>query len=340
MRPTVFTCIALVTALFMGCAGEVGLAPAKGAGSSGRIWPNPPDQARIRYSHAFSNYADIGLKQPFFARLRDRLGGAVGSDMVRPYAIAVSDRLIAVADPGLSTLHVFDLQRGLYLHATRYDGVAFSSPVGVALADDRLFLADSVRNTVFVMDSELHPVASIEGLNRPTALGWDEESAQLFVAETLGHRLQVYDRDGNLRATIGERGAGDAQFNFPTHLAIADGLVHVNDSMNFRVQVLDTAGAFVTAFGQQGDEAGYLAYPKGLAVDSQGHVYVAEAVEHRIQIFERGGRYLMDFGEPGAGPGAFAMPAGLTMHEDRLYVCDSRNGRVQVFEYLREEEEP
>ena len=258
--------------------------------------------------------------------------------MVRPYSIAVNGQRIAVADPGLGALHVFDMGRGAYRHSTAFGNLPFRSPIGVALTEDRVFLADSALNTVFIMDRGLKPVASIPDLNQPSAVAWDPVSGRLIVAETHGHRLQVFDAEGNRLATIGKRGVTAEQFNFPTHLAIADGLLYVNDSMNFSIKVFDVNGSFVTMFGRQGDEAGFLAHPKGLAVDSEGHIYVAEALAGTIQIFDRNGRFMMEFGGPGTGAGAFAMPAGLAMDEDRLYVCDSRNGRVQVFEYLREED--
>lgn len=332
--------LVLLTGAVFGCAGDARMP--QGAVETGNApsWPDPPDRTRIQYLYSFSDHADLGLKQSFFARLRDALGGGVENRMVRPYSIAVDDRMIAVADPGLSALHVFDVGRGTYRYATRFGDIRFNSPVGVALAEDHVFLADSARNAVFIMDRGLEPVVSIPGLNRPTSLAWDASSGRLFVAETHAHRLQVYDAEGNHLATIGGRGVSDRLFNFPTHLAVAEGLLLVNDTMNFKVKLFNIDGSFVSMFGRQGDEAGFLAHPKGLAVDSEGHIYVAEAVAGSIQIFDRDGRFLMEFGGPGLGAGAFAMPAGLAMSQDRLYVCDSRNGRVQVFQYLRDEERP
>ena len=100
---------------------------------------------------------------------------------------------------------------------------------------------------------------------------------------------------------------------------------------------MDTSGNHIRTFGEHGDEAGYLSHPKGVAIDSQNNVYIAEAVMNRIQIFNMDGQFLMDFGEGGGSPGSFMMRAGMTIFGDRLYVCDSRNSRIQVFEYLKEE---
>jgi DNA-binding beta-propeller fold protein YncE len=47
---------------------------------------------------------------------------------------------------------------------------------------------------------------------------------------------------------------------------------------------------------------------------------------------------LLYFGALGGGPGQFNLPAGLYVDaEDRLYVADSFNRRVQIFQYLAED---
>jgi hypothetical protein len=56
-----------------------------------------------------------------------------------------------------------------------------------------------------------------------------------------------------------------------------------------------------------------------------------------VQIFDQDGRFLLGFGEPGAGAGQFWLATGIAIASDRIYVSDSSNRRVQVFEYLPEE---
>ena len=45
----------------------------------------------------------------------------------------------------------------------------------------------------------------------------------------------------------------------------------------------------------------------------------------------------MDFGRSGQDYGEFWMPAGLWIDQnDKIYVADSYNKRVQIFQYLKE----
>ncbi len=300
-------------------------------------WPAAPERARIRYLYSFKSYKDLDLRLPFSSRFEDMIAGSQQRVLVRPYSIAVDNKLIAIADPGIGLVHLFDTHRGMYRRISQVDNMQLNSPIGVSLADDRVFIADSALNEVYILDRKLNYIFTIQNLDRPSSLAWDSKSGRLFVAETLSHRLKVFDRDGNYLSTTGKRGTGFIEFNFPTHIAIKNGLVFINDTMNFRVQILDGDGKHINTFGEHGDAPGYFTQPKGIAIDSQDHVYVSEALSNRIQLFETDGNFLMDFGGEGNSPGRFSMPAGLAFHDDRLYVCDSRNGRIQVFEYLRED---
>jgi hypothetical protein len=53
-------------------------------------------------------------------------------------------------------------------------------------------------------------------------------------------------------------------------------------------------------------------------------------------MFDSNGRMLMAFGSPGYGYGNFWLPSGIFIDSnDRIYVSDTYNKRVQVFQYLK-----
>ena len=259
MRAPGWTTLCLVAMYLasLGCAGPARAPMEREDRPLDLVWPDPPDRARLRFLMEFKDHHALGLRQSFRARLRDTLAGAELAGLIRPYAIAVDAQAIFVADPGLSAVHAFDLHRDLYLVTNQSGGTAFNSPVGLALAEDRVFIADSMRGTVYILNRELIEIGRIEDLNRPTSLTWDAESKRLFVADTHAHRIHVYDREGQYLASYGQRGERPGEFNFPTHLAIMEGRLYVNDTMNFRVQVLDGQGNPLIGFGRLGDSAGY-----------------------------------------------------------------------------------
>jgi sugar lactone lactonase YvrE len=303
--------------------------------NTGLVWPKPPSNPRIRFLYEFHAPADIGYRASFSSRLRDVLVGSQKQNMERPYTVAVNSQILAIADPGISGVHLFNLQRRSYRLLTSVGRTDLSSPVSVALDEDRLFIADSALNRVFVLDQRHHLLHEIVDLERPTGLAYDARLDQLFVANTHAHRIAVFNRDGQFLRSFGERGKHDGQFNYPTHLTLANGRIFVNDTLNFRLQVLDAnTGTHIMSIGEHGDGEGFFAQPKGVGVNSNGHIFVTEAVSARIQIFDMNGDFLLAFGHEGNQPGNFRLPSGLAIWDNRIYVADSGNRRVQVFEYL------
>jgi DNA-binding beta-propeller fold protein YncE len=107
--------------------------------------------------------------------------------------------------------------------------------------------------------------------------------------------------------------------------------------MNFRVQLFDSGGTPLRAFGRKGNAAGDFSLPRDIAIDSDGHVYVLDNQFENVQIFDAEGRLLLAFGGEGGGPGQFSLPSSITIDDrDRIWVADTYNRRVQAFQYLRE----
>jgi DNA-binding beta-propeller fold protein YncE len=60
-----------------------------------------------------------------------------------------------------------------------------------------------------------------------------------------------------------------------------------------------------------------------------------DALFDNFQIFNPAGQLLLNVGEAGVGPGGFGLPNGIAISADnRIYVADAFNHRVQVFKYL------
>jgi DNA-binding beta-propeller fold protein YncE len=148
-------------------------------------------------------------------------------------------------------------------------------------------------------------------------------------------------------------GAGTApgQMNRPRGVATGpDSTIYVVDSLNARVNVYDEAGMFMFSFGSEGAGPGQFGRltgagaggASGIAVDVDGNIFVADTWNHRIQVFASDGTYLHGWGEfydarddPEATalrPGAFYGPRGLALHDGLLFVTDTGNERVQVFQ--------
>ncbi|MEW8506555.1 MAG: SMP-30/gluconolactonase/LRE family protein [Candidatus Thiodiazotropha sp.] len=327
--------VTLFSMLIASCAAKTPYVFNLEDGQSTPVWPAAPERPRIQFITSFSKPEDLNIGKGFVQLLTEFFTGSEENTLSRPYAIAVHGRRIAVADPDSARVHIFNLNDRSYHTIDDTENHLFQSPIGVALDDNRLFIADSKLNKVFVFDRQYSLTRVLESFTRPTALALDTEQQTLYVTDTLAHKIYAYETDGDLIRTIGKRGEANDQFNYPSHLALAKDRLVINDTMNFRIQSYDREGNHLSSFGEQGDASGYLTQSKGVAIDSDGHIYVADALANRIQIFNQKGDFLLEFGDSGDLPGQFRMPTGLAIWDDKIYVADSYNQRIQVFQYIK-----
>jgi len=306
------------------------------------VWPNPPEEPKIRYVRGYSSGNEFG-KTGLDAFRESLFGEDVGGRLAKPYGVAADkEGRVYVVDSGQAMVWVFDEQTKKVTYLGTSGQGALKSPIGIAVdARGVVFVSDVTLKRVYGFDPKGKLVLAIgkgEELPRPTGLAIDPATNRLYVSDTKLHKIRVYDANtGAFVKEIGDRGTEEGKFNFPTNLFIRGDKLYVGDTGNFRVQILDLEGKFMKKIGQLGDRLGDLARPKGIGVDSDGHIYVVDAAFDNFQIFNEEGKLLLYIGEAGAGPGKFWLPAGMYIDErDRIYVADQYNNRVQVFQYLKD----
>ncbi len=323
-----------------GCGPPPGLLPPERQAVAGPlVWPDAPERARIRFIKAIATPADLGIQPSFWERLGELLAGRAEAWMIRPTGVAARGEVLYVADPGAQALWILDGAAGRFKEIRGPRAQRLASPVGVALGrEGKIYVADSYLRKIFIFDPDGNLTGSVAKAPflRPAGIAYDEAADRLYVVDSAAHRVWILSGDGVSHGEIGGRGAGDGEFNFPTHVTLdRAGNIYVTDSLGFRVQIFMRDGRFLGSFGRHGDASGDFAAPKGLGVDSEGHVYVVDALFDTIQIFDRAGQFLLSFGERGVAPGRLWLPGGLFIDaKDRIYVADSYNQRIQIFQYL------
>jgi len=79
------------------------------------------------------------------------------------------------------------------------------------------------------------------------------------------------------------------------------------------------------------DDQFFLSRPVAIALD-KSRLFVLDMDDADIKVFAKSGEYECTIGRKGQGPGEFHLPSGLDVFEDKLYVADSANRRVQVID--------
>jgi len=314
-----------------------------------KVWPELPDEPRYRYVGELTgednfkpeNMVDRSAATKFFEWLVGLSGfNEVPIVLQRPQSGMVDlEGRIYVTDISRGAVYVFDKPTG-QLEVWEYSGKneRFVAPIGIAQGvQGEVLVSDAELHAVFRLDSKGKPLGELgrEVLIRPTGLAFDSQRGLIYVADTHAHDIKVFNNDGSFLKVIGQRGEGDGQFNFPTHLAFRGDRLYVTDTLNSRIQIFDTNGNMTQKFGQRGLSVGNMVRPKGVAVDSRGNVYVIESLHDNLLIFDGGGNTLLAIGGSGRGVGEFYLPAGVWIDNlDQVYIADMFNGRIVVLQFL------
>jgi ABC-type spermidine/putrescine transport system permease subunit II/DNA-binding beta-propeller fold protein YncE len=194
------------------------------------------------------------------------------------------------------------------------------------------------RENVFPIQSKLFSAVRIIGsrgtgtgeLNKPRGVAVDAAD-NLYVVDMTA-RVQKFSPDGVFQ--LGWQMAQTDKGKPKGMTRDRNGNIIVIEPHYSRVNVFSPQGKPLSRWGAEGTNAGQLGMPRGAAVNSRGEVFVCEyGPSERVQKFSADGLTLLGgWGRPGDRPGEFNRAEGIAADaQDRIYVADSCNQRVQIF---------
>ena len=212
-------------------------------------------------------------------------------------AIDDSDRLF-VSDPEKSRVDVFDANH-------KQEGAitgGLQSPTGLAIDNENrfLYITDIGLDQVLVYDADTlqllrtigtsgkdHTLTDPGDFAKPTGAAVDADG-NLYVADMLNARIEVFDADGNFIRAFGKRGDGPGYFAMPKGVAVdSDGHVWVTDAMQNHVQLFTAEGGFLLSMGfGRGILPGQFSGVQYVTIDNKNNrVFTSEVFPGRVQEF-------------------------------------------------------
>lgn len=167
-----------------------------------------------------------------------------------------------------------------------------------------------------------------ENLKSPSSVASNGQG-QVYVAMPQRGKIKVFDFN---RLSFSDFLA-EAQGK-PYGLAIdSKGNLYVANHEHHNVSVFSAQGAPLFAFGAE-----VLRRPVRIALNERlGRIYVSDPGRQQVVVFGFDGKQLLTIGGAaetrGGEDGEFNVPAGIAIdRENRLFVCDQLNARIQVFD--------
>ncbi len=253
-----------------------------------------------------------------------------------PFKITTdSNGRIIVADRG--TVHIFDFARRRHSRIACGPGERLQSPAGLAVdGHDQLYITDAQLGAILVYQPNSKFLRYIDNrkgerlFERPAGIAVDQASGHIYVADPPRNIVVMLDADGNILAKIGTgtSGSGAEEFAAPTDVVVRGQELFVLDAQNHRIQVFDLAGHFRASIHPES-----MGSSVAFSVDNQGRIYLDGPLD-TVRVFQRDGHLLSRFGYTGSGYGQFGMLSGIWIDSsDRIYIADTRNNRVQSFQW-------
>lgn len=329
----------LLAALFSGCAL---MQPKDDVVPKRFFWPQEPDEPKIEWIATY--FGDISIKEKTF--MSEIIGVDASVTFARPVSVAGDgEGRIVIADQEKGLVYFFNLnEHEAAIYGGSSGAASFNLPSAVTVdPEGNFYVADNATRKIYIADgkNKISSVLDLSGQVKSIgAITIDRVRKHLIVPDARGGDVIYFTLTGEYIKTL----SGKGYFTYPNAVAVtSDGTLFIADSFNATILRFTPEGKYVSSIGRRGDSPGNLTLATCVAVDSEDHIYVTDGRLHNVTIFDKdnnallviGGQHSVQSGN--IARGGFSVPQGISIDKnDRIYVADSLNRRVQVFQYLNE----
>lgn len=260
-----------------------------------------------------------------------------------PLALTEYKNEVYISDSESALVMVFNLNGKLLRTIGDTKGAGkLNHPYGLVIRGNDLYVADGGWGKIMIFSTDgqykgdFKPQGK-ETIVLPGAIALHDD--HLLVCDLALNKVFIYDFNGRLLQTVGQKGDKDGQLDKPHGVAVdSKGNFYIADANNNRVQVFDKSGKFKFILGKDSkvgaNKDGSLGTPRGVVVDNKDNILVAAGIENLIYVFDSEGNGILNFGKTNEQNGEISLPSGLYLSDSgRLYICETGNHRVSVFSY-------
>ena len=280
----------------------------------------------------------------------------------KPYGLDVANGKLYVLDSYNYRVQVYTNLSGTPAVENTITG-GFDEPSGVTVANGKLYVADTLNHRVQIYTNlsgtptYLDTIGTGSSVNHPANTGFNllygvaVANGKLYVADTGNNRVQVYGSLSGTPAYEKTIGSGsrvthpaNTGFKSPYGVTVADSKLYVADYGNDRVQVYGSLSGTPTVentigTGSRVNQPANTGFyqPYGVTI-ANGKLYVADTSNDRVQVYgSLSGTPTVEntigIGSRVTNNTGFTNPYGVAVDGDKVYVLDTFNQRIQVYEW-------
>lgn len=149
---------------------------------------------------------------------------------------------------------------------------------------------------------------------------------KFFVLDSMHFRVLVYDKDFNLLLSFGGFGKSLNTFVNPSSFFVDEEFIYICDLNSSMIKVFRHDGNFAGFFIEYPNMM-----PTSIVMDSNFKLWITDRWDDTVKVFSTDNELKNIIGRSGSGKKEFKTPLDIAFFEDKIYVLDSGNARVQVF---------
>ena len=254
----------------------------------------------------------------------------------------------------------------------------FDYTAGICVANNQLFVIDKQNHRIQILtlvgvfvDEFGSSGSGNDNFSFPEFIISD--GTHLFISDSANHRIKKHDFDGVFVDEFGTRGSANNQFDYPMAITIYNDLLYICDKQHGRVKIHQKDGTFIS-------EITGLNFPEGITNISDkivvsdsankqikfytplgsflsnaifstweyptsvkeinGVLCITEKQASKIVFLDDVGNLLLEYGNRGTGQNQFFFPYDTFFDNDLLYISDSANHRIKIFDITIELDVP
>jgi sugar lactone lactonase YvrE len=306
---------------------------AVGAGSSPYVY------AADLWGYKVVQYDQSGNVVKVFGNVGPTVGGFNDE-----FGLALFNNVLYVVDTNNQRVESFNPQTGSLLanwdhrgYGTDLNGVNWPRDITGNSQSGTLWLADTknYRLIEFKLDGTAtgRLIGTTGSVLQPSILNWTYGLASwqgyVITADTFNNRVEAWDGTSSTTPVWTATGLKN-----PEAVTVFGNTVFVADTNNARIVALDAqTGGLIATIG-----SGLFGHPDGIAVAPNGNIWVADGGKNRLTEITQTGTLVQNFGKFGIatnqfnGPAQIAIGPGSNPSTTWLYVADSNNDRVLVYD--------
>lgn len=239
--------------------------------------------------------------------------------LVEPISISYHNGFLYVLDEITSKISIFT-EEGVFVKSIGKFGTSkeeFIFPNDITLFGQNIFVADSGNSRIQILDTNGSSVRSFGSYGTKdgqfiSIKGLTVQENRIFVIDSGNNRIQAFDFEGNFLFKYGKKGLEIGNYYGPTGIYSDTSLkLYIADTLNHRIQILDTVTNQSHVFGRFGS---IFQYDPNHPNDSN---YAKGDNDYNYTKI----------------PGAFLYPSDLISFRDELIVVDTYNKRCQTIPF-------